>query len=683
MRVIALTVTCLLLGAVGADAATFTLSSGTGLSITAGAPTQTGRTTLNGTSSTCASPKVAPGRTSTGTNYAYASTSVNNLTDAAVCLTYTVTPSCSPTAALFVTAYNGSFSAADPSVDYLADPGVSITSATSFSANLPAMGYGPLVIATSGTCSSFSYSIAAPRPVAVSAPTIPTVVAVGVPVTATPGYWPGSGAPSYAYQWQRCDATGSGCANVGGATTDTYTPTPDDEGHTFKVRVTDTDTATSGRAFSVASNVVSGNLPAPKITAKTSAGHELVSAPSMLTGSQADDAVVDVALPFPVTLSGVSRAHAFASTNGNLQFVDSAGAASTAFSNQCLPAPAISRMLAPYWDDLTTSASVDPSLGIFTATAGAAPHRTFIVEWRAAKLSDTSARVDFETLIHEDTSTVSFVYGDMSVSGSSATIGYQGVQAPAYTTQSGCNQDGIVSKGTQIDYTASAPSVAGLAQAGQTLTGSDAEYVSGRTPLTSATSWESCAQDGSDCRPLQAGGGTFALTSAQVGRVMRLSSTATGPEGTTTTISALTAPVAGAPGTATPTPTPTPTVSPIRAVLKLTSVKLSTSKLDRHGKATVSVTGSASGRLKIVLARKTTGRKSGKRCVAKTNKNARAKHCTRYVTARTLTAALTTGKTVKLTVKGKDLKRGSYRLTATLTSGGATSPVVQKSLTVR
>ena len=35
----------------------------------------------------------------------------------------------------------------------------------------------------------------------------------GETVLGSPGVW--SGSPSLAYQWQRCDAAGSGCVNTG------------------------------------------------------------------------------------------------------------------------------------------------------------------------------------------------------------------------------------------------------------------------------------------------------------------------------------------------------------------------------------------------------------------------------------------------------------------------------------
>jgi hypothetical protein len=52
---------------------------------------------------------------------------------------------------------------------------------------------------------------------------------------------------SYTYQWERCDADGANCSDIGGATAAAYSLVADDVGSTVRVRVSDgTDTVTSG-----------------------------------------------------------------------------------------------------------------------------------------------------------------------------------------------------------------------------------------------------------------------------------------------------------------------------------------------------------------------------------------------------------------------------------------------------
>jgi hypothetical protein len=57
-------------------------------------------------------------------------------------------------------------------------------------------------------------------------------------LTASNGTWTGAQPQTYTYQWRRCDATGGTCADISGATKQTYVLTSADIGHTIRVTVT-------------------------------------------------------------------------------------------------------------------------------------------------------------------------------------------------------------------------------------------------------------------------------------------------------------------------------------------------------------------------------------------------------------------------------------------------------------
>ena len=76
-------------------------------------------------------------------------------------------------------------------------------------------------------------------PFADVAPGITGTPQQGQTLSASAGTW--SNTPTLAYQWQRCDATGAACADVPGATTQTYAVLPTDVGATFRVTVTGTN----------------------------------------------------------------------------------------------------------------------------------------------------------------------------------------------------------------------------------------------------------------------------------------------------------------------------------------------------------------------------------------------------------------------------------------------------------
>ena len=63
----------------------------------------------------------------------------------------------------------------------------------------------------------------------------------GSTLTAAPGTWSGSPAPTFTYQWQRCDATGGACVDLAGATSTTDAAVASDVGNTLRVKVTATN----------------------------------------------------------------------------------------------------------------------------------------------------------------------------------------------------------------------------------------------------------------------------------------------------------------------------------------------------------------------------------------------------------------------------------------------------------
>jgi hypothetical protein len=75
-------------------------------------------------------------------------------------------------------------------------------------------------------------------PAATAAPAVTgSVAAVGGTLTAGPGTWSGTPTIAYSYQWQRCNAQGSGCQNIAGATAHTYQTQAADKDQRLRVVV--------------------------------------------------------------------------------------------------------------------------------------------------------------------------------------------------------------------------------------------------------------------------------------------------------------------------------------------------------------------------------------------------------------------------------------------------------------
>jgi hypothetical protein len=97
-------------------------------------------------------------------------------------------------------------------------------------------------------------------PVNGSAPSLAGTLEDGHTLSADPGVWSGTQDISYAYQWQRCDAGGSNCVDIPGATGSTYDADASDVAHTVEVVVTATNSEGTATAYSSASGLVQ---PAP------------------------------------------------------------------------------------------------------------------------------------------------------------------------------------------------------------------------------------------------------------------------------------------------------------------------------------------------------------------------------------------------------------------------------------
>jgi len=126
-------------------------------------------------------------------------------------------------------------------------------------------------------------------------PTIVGAVKTGSLLTAVPGTWSGGKPVSFTYQWQQCDAAGSNCTPISGATADSYKPTTADTGHALIVTVT-AQSASGGAATASAPTVAVGSSGSgsatrpvattlPSIAGTTVAGQQLSSSVGTWTGS--------------------------------------------------------------------------------------------------------------------------------------------------------------------------------------------------------------------------------------------------------------------------------------------------------------------------------------------------------------------------------------------------------------
>ncbi|WP_371784524.1 S8 family serine peptidase [Streptosporangium subroseum] len=154
-----------------------------------------------------------------------------------------------------------------------------------------------------------------------------------------------------------------------------------------------------------------------------------------------DDVAQPITLPFTFPFYGTSQTAGWISSNGFLNFA----ASSTSAANGPLPSTAApNAAIYPYWEDLV----LDDQAGVYTATIGTAPKRTFVIEWRNARFySDANLRISFSALLGEDGS-IGFRYRGIDserASGTSTTVGIEnpgGTDALQYSSDSAALKNG-------------------------------------------------------------------------------------------------------------------------------------------------------------------------------------------------------------------------------------------------
>jgi Concanavalin A-like lectin/glucanases superfamily/Calcineurin-like phosphoesterase len=129
-------------------------------------------------------------------------------------------------------------------------------------------------------------------PANTSPPTISGTAQQGQTLTADPGSWSGTQPIAYAYQWRRCYASGGGCADIAGATAQTYTLAAGDVGATIRIAVTASNAGGSSTAVSSQTATVTGgqsapvNTSPPTISGTPQAGQTLTADPGSWSGTQ-------------------------------------------------------------------------------------------------------------------------------------------------------------------------------------------------------------------------------------------------------------------------------------------------------------------------------------------------------------------------------------------------------------
>jgi hypothetical protein len=143
-----------------------------------------------------------------------------------------------------------------------------------------------------------------------------------------------------------------------------------------------------------------------------------------LFGDAFDDSLSSaISLPFTFSFYNTNRSQVWISSNGWLSFVDPDD--STYATNTVIPGgDGADHMLAPFWDDLTSSSGNNG--GVFYNTVGSFPNRIFIVQWYILSGTPTPDIVHFQVQLFEHSNLIKFQYQTVDPAyggGQFATIG--------------------------------------------------------------------------------------------------------------------------------------------------------------------------------------------------------------------------------------------------------------------
>jgi hypothetical protein len=173
--------------------------------------------------------------------------------------------------------------------------GVEVESPTQITATSPeGTGTVDVTVSDTGGASAHKagdhFEYTGETPTNTEAPSIQGALQDGQTLIAEPGSWSGPGPITYAYQWQSCNAKGSECEDIEGATTRTDTLSASDLEASVRVVVTATNGQGATRAESATSEEVvegpPGEVEAPTVDGLARVGEPLLGEPGQWGGAE-------------------------------------------------------------------------------------------------------------------------------------------------------------------------------------------------------------------------------------------------------------------------------------------------------------------------------------------------------------------------------------------------------------
>jgi hypothetical protein len=370
------------------------------------------------------------------------------------------------------------------------------------------------------------------------APTISGTDKDGSTLTTSSGVWTGSPAPTFAYQWERCSASGESCASISGATSTTYTLTDSDVGHTIVSVVTATNPSGSVPASSQPTSVIDAvpptNTEAPSVSGTAKDGDVLTAARGVWTGkptptysyqwercSTSGEGCISISgatgSTYTLTDSDVGHTAVVAVTASNASYTGGGEATASSQPTATIDATPPVNTQAP------SIAGTGKDGDMLTASPGTwsgAPAPTYTYQWQRCNSSGAECASISGATATTYTLTNSDVGHDVEVTVTASNASYPGGGEATASSQPTSVIDAVPPTSTE------APSINGTAQDGSTLTASPGTWSGAPTP-TYAYQWERCSATGEGCTDISgATSSTYVLTDSDVGHALVVAVTA-------------------------------------------------------------------------------------------------------------------------------------------------------------
>jgi hypothetical protein len=405
----------------------------------------------------------------------------------------------------------------------------------------------------SAQASSTATAVVTGAPANTSLPTISGSATQGQTLSGTPGSWSGYPAPTFAYQWQRCDQTGANCNPIAGANATTYTLGAPDTGSTVVLVIEATNSVGSAQASSTASTIVTGpptNTAAPTISGSATQSATLTASGGSWSGYPAPS----IAYQWercntlgqscsPIAGATTANYTALSADVGSTLLVTITASNSTSSVQASSAATAVVTGAPANTSPPTISGSATQgqTLSIAPGSWSGYPTPTLAYQWQ--RCDQTGANCN--PIAGANATAYTLGAADVGFTIAAIVEASNGVGS----SQASATPSTIV---TGSPANTAPPTISGSATEGATLTAAGGSWSGYPTPSLTYQ-WERCNTVGQSCSPI-AGATTTSYTalSADVGSTLRVTVTATNSTGSTAASSAASAVVTSAAGPLTP-----------------------------------------------------------------------------------------------------------------------------------